>query len=174
MNIIDLICILPLGFAVFNGFRKGLVIELATLAAFLIAILACLSLTHSLLILVKPYTGDSKWVPFVCYLFIFVAAYVLVLWIGKLIEKVVQIVQLGLVNRLLGMLFSLVKVCFFISLVFWMADLVHLIPSDAKEHSYTWQALHSFAADTIRYISNHIPFVKGEIEQIEKYFDHVR
>jgi membrane protein required for colicin V production len=173
MNIIDLICLLPLAFAVINGFRKGLVIEIASLLAFILAIIACLKLTHWVMELLHPIAGDSKWLPFISYLVIFIGVYILVLWIGKLVEKAIQVVQLGLFNRVLGMIFSTLRMCFFISLVFWMLDLAHLVPKETKDQSITYKALHHFAADTITFLSNHIPVVKGEIDQVEHFFDKV-
>jgi membrane protein required for colicin V production len=171
MNTIDIICLLPLAFAVINGFRKGLVIEIATLVAFIAAIIACLKLTHWVMEFLHPIAGDTKWLPFISYLITFILAYILILWLGKIIEKAIEIAQLGLINRIAGMIFSTLKMCFFISLVFWLADLVHLIPKDAKDHSFVYQALHHFASDIITFLSNHIPVVKGELSQIEQYFD---
>jgi len=161
MNTIDLICLLPLAFAIIAGFRKGLVIEIATLVAFILAILACLKLTHWVIGTLRPYIGDTKWLPFVSYLLVFVLVYILVLWVGMLLEKVVKIVQLGLFNRVLGMLFSLVKMCFIISLIFWLCDKAHLIPASTSEGSFTYKALHHFAQDTVEFISKGLPFLKG-------------
>jgi len=170
MNTIDLVLILPLALAIIAGFRKGFIIEIASLLAFIIAIIACLKLTHRLMELVEPYTGHSKWLPFICYLLVFVLVYILVLWVGKLLEKVVRIIQLGALNRALGILFSLLKMCLLISLFFWLADLVHLIPKSTENQSYIYKALHSFASTFIGWISDYIPWVKGEINQIETFF----
>jgi len=171
MNTLDIILILPLALAIISGYRKGLIIEIASLVAFILGIIACLKLTHRVILFIHPWTGDSKWVPFICYLVVFLIVYILVLWIGKLLEKVVKIVQLGLINRLLGVLFSLLKMCFFISLVLWLINQAHLIPEDVKEHSVMYKALNHFASDSITFMSNQLPYVKGEISQIEKFFD---
>jgi membrane protein required for colicin V production len=171
MTTIDIILILPLALAIISGYRKGLIIEIAALVAFIIGIIACLKLTHKVILFVHPWTGDSKWVPLICYLVVFLAVYLLVMWIGKLLEKVVKIVQLGLINRLLGVLFSLLKMCFFISLVLWLINQVHLIPDDVKDHSVVYKALNHFASDTLTFLSNYLPYVKGEISEIEQFFD---
>jgi len=173
MNTIDLILLLPLALAIINGYRKGFIIEVASLVAFILAIIACLKLTHRVITYVQPWTGESKWLPFFCYLIVFLVVYLLVYWAGKLLEKVVKIVQLGLINRLLGILFSLLKMCFFISLVLWLANQVHLIPDDVKIHSVIYKALNHFASDTLTFMSNHLPYVKGEIADIEKFFDKI-
>ena len=170
MNIIDIILILPLALSVVNGFRKGFIIEVASLVAFLLAIMACLELTHRFIEWVTPYTGSTKWVPFICYILVFVGVYLLVLWIGKLLETVVKIVQLGALNRLAGVVFGLLKMCFFISLVFWLADQVHLIPKSAESQSFTYKTLNHFASNAITWTSDRLPWVKGEMQQIEQYF----
>jgi membrane protein required for colicin V production len=173
MNTIDLIVILPLALAVISGYRKGFIIEIASLVAFVLAIIACLKFTHKLMEFIKPWTGDSKWLPFISYLIIFIIVYIIVLWIGKLLEKVIKIIQLGFFNRILGVIFSLLRMCFIISLIFWLANQVHLIPKSAKTQSYAYQALNHFASDSITFISNHLPYVKGEVSQIENYFDGI-
>ena len=173
MNTIDLVLLLPLALAIIAGFRKGFIIEIASLLAFILAIIACLKLTHKLIELVEPYTGHSKWLPFITYLVVFVLVYILVLWIGKILEKVVKIIQLGAINRMLGVLFSLLKTCILISLFFWLADMVHLIPKSTESESYTYKALHSFASVFFAWLSDYIPWVKGEINQIETYFSNL-
>ena len=173
MNTIDLILILPLGFAIIAGFRKGFIIEVASLIAFILAIIACLKLTHKLMEQLEPYTGHSKWLPFISYLLVFVLVYILVLWIGKMLESVIKIIQLGAVNRLLGMFFSLLKMCLLISLFFWLADMVHLIPKPTENQSYTYNVLHNFGSVCLAWLSDYIPWVKGEIGQIEKFFGNL-
>ena len=173
MNTIDLILILPLALAIISGFRKGFIIEIASFLAFVIAIIACLKLTHKLMELIVPYTGNSKWLPFVSYLVVFVLVYLLVLWIGKLLEKVVKIIQLGTINRLFGILFSLLKMCFFISLFFWLADMVHLIPKQSESQSVVYKAIHNFAPSFFAWVSDALPWVKGEIAEIEKFFGNL-
>jgi len=170
MNTIDLILLLPLALAIIAGFRKGFIIEIASLLAFIIAIIACLKLTHKLMEIVEPYTGHSKWLPFICYLLVFVLVYILVLWVGKILEKGIKIVQLGAINRIMGVLFSLLKMCLLISLFFWLADMVHLIPKSAENQSYTYKALHGFASGFIAWLSDYIPWVKGEVSQVETFF----
>jgi membrane protein required for colicin V production len=173
MNTIDLVLLLPLALAVIAGFRKGFIIEIASLLAFVLAIIACLKLTHKLMELAEPYTGHSKWLPFICYLLVFVLVYILVLWIGKILEKVIKIIQLGALNRALGILFSLLKMCIMISLFFWLADMIHLIPKSTENQSYIYKALHGFATGFIGWLSDYLPWVKGEIDQIEAFFGNL-
>ena len=173
MNTIDLIVILPLALAIISGFRKGFIIEIASLLAFIIAIIACLKLTHKLMELIVQYTGNSKWLPFVSYILVFVLVYLLVMWLGKLLEKAIKIIQLGTVNRLLGIVFSLLKMCFLISLCFWLIDLVHLVPKASEEQSVVYRAIHGFAPTFFKWASDMLPWVKGEVAQIENFFGNL-
>jgi hypothetical protein len=61
--------------------------------------------------------------------------------------------------------------CFFISLVLWLADQVHLISDNTRQHSICYGALRNFAPATVTFISNHLPFLKGELAQVEHFFD---
>ena len=71
------------------------------------------------------------------------------------------------------MIFSLLKMCLLISLFFWLADLIYLIPKDAEQQSYLYKVLHNFAPDFIAWISDRLPWVKGEINQVEIFFKSI-
>jgi membrane protein required for colicin V production len=83
---------------------------------------------------------DSKWYPLLSFVLVLLAAIVAVRLLGKIIEKSAEVLLLGFLNRLLGMLFFAM-----IYLTFYAVTLVYLerydiitpsTPADSKSLGY--------------------------------------
>lgn len=110
MNILDiilLICFVP---AVVQGFRKGFISQVIAI----ISIIAGVWLSFHFATVVSTWLsqyiqGSEQVMKVVSFALIFIAAIAVLALLGKLIEGVVKLVMLGWLNRLLGVIFSLLK-----------------------------------------------------------------
>lgn len=170
MNAIDLVLLLPIGLAFISGYRKGLVIGIFSIIAMVVAVIACMKLTSSVMAWLASVADFGQWLPFCAYLLTFIGAFLLVYWFGKLIEKLVEATSLGIANKLSGAALGVLKACFIISLLFWLMDRVEILPEDAKAGSLAYEALHKFAPDVIETTTGWIPWLKDEIRTIEESF----
>jgi membrane protein required for colicin V production len=110
MIVFDIViaCIL-IWFAV-RGFMKGIVQQLAAIAAIVLGIWAAIKLSAMLASFLKQhYEIDQSALPVVSFAIVFLIVLVLVFFIGRLIESILSSAQLGFINKLLGLLFSLGK-----------------------------------------------------------------
>ena len=115
MNFIDFIIIAALGYAAWKGFKKGLVIELFTFLALFLGLYAGIHFSDFLSEFFREKWGfTSDYTPAVSFTVIFLAIGAMIYFAGKAIEKVVKIVQLSMVNKLLGVFLSMLKMIFFI------------------------------------------------------------
>ena len=115
MNFIDFIIIAALGYAAWKGFKKGLVIELFTFLALFLGLYAGIHFSDFLSEVFREKLGlTSEYMPAISFTIIFLAIGAMIYFGGKAIEKVVKIVQLSLVNKLLGVFFGMLKMIFFI------------------------------------------------------------
>lgn len=121
MNYIDAILAVPLLWFTYKGFNKGLIIELATLIALLLGIYVSAHFSD--------YTADflrqnldfhSQYMSIISFSLTFVGVVFLVMIFGKSLEKVINVLLLGFVNKLLGGLFGLIKVAFIISILLFI------------------------------------------------------
>lgn len=118
MNLLDIILLIPLLWLGYRGFRKGLIIELASLAALVLGIYASIHFSWFAAGLLDRWLNiEPKYMSIVSFIATFIAVVVLVYSIGKIIEKMVDMVALGFLNKLLGSVFGLLKAVLFLSVV---------------------------------------------------------
>ena len=110
MEKIDFIIAIPLIWGLIIGFKKGLVLELASFAALILGVLGALSFSDfvgeklSAIISISPeYFGLASF--FTTFVLIVVGVFLL----ARIIDKSLKLIALGMVNRILGALFGLLK-----------------------------------------------------------------
>ncbi len=123
MNWIDLVLGLLLVYAFYRGFKNGLIIELTSLLALILGLFLAYSFSD------KTATVLDQWVDWsdtslsiVAFLLTFLLVVILINLLGKAISKLIGMMALGLVNKLTGGIFGLIKVLIFISVLFVVAD----------------------------------------------------
>lgn len=107
MNTIDLVFAILLLWAAYRGYTKGFIVQLATLAALLLGILGAVmfsDFTSGLII--KKFDVPGTWLPIISFAITFLAIVVAVHFLAKALNKLIDAIALGIVNRLLGVLFS--------------------------------------------------------------------
>ena len=119
MNIIDIILIIPIIWFAYQGFKRGLIIELASLLALILGIYAALYFSdYAADFLSSNLDMGPKYLPIISFIITFIVVVVLVYFIGKILEKLVNIVALGFLNKLAGGVFGILKAAIFISIIF--------------------------------------------------------
>ncbi|TNE55704.1 MAG: CvpA family protein [Bacteroidetes bacterium] len=105
--------------AAWNGFRKGLIIEVFTLLALLVGIYAGIRFSDMLSErLVGEVRLEPSYLPVVSFLILFLGVGAAVYFAGKALEKLVKIAQLSVFNKLAGAVFSMLKIAYLISILF--------------------------------------------------------
>jgi len=144
VNYLDIIFIIPLIWAGFRGFNKGLIIEATTLIAFGLGIWGGIHFSDYIANLIMD-SIESKYVPLVSFGVTFILIVAAIFVIGKLLEKVINLVQLKLVNKLTGAVFGVAKVVLIISVVLVIVnsydEKANIVPSELKESSLLYQPL---------------------------------
>lgn len=158
MNALDIILGGILLVAFFLGFRKGLVASLISFLRFFIAGYIAIYYVAD----VKPYMywlGEQQEIVYQIAAFVlcFIAVS-LVLWlVSKMLTSFVNFLALGVVNRLLGGLFSVLKYALLLSLVLFGLKIADKdkswITEDQGEDSYLYDPIVSFAPGIMPLIS---------------------
>ncbi|MBK7433343.1 MAG: CvpA family protein [Chitinophagaceae bacterium] len=136
--IIDLILAALLVIACIKGYQRGLVIALFSILAFIAGLAAALKLST----IVAGYLQGSvsvsaKWLPFLSFVLVFAVVVLLIRLGAKLIEKSIQIVLLGWLNRLGGILFYAALYLIIFSIFLFYAEKLHLVSPSAVQSSLT-------------------------------------
>lgn len=157
MNFLDIIFIVPLLFALYRGFKKGLIHMIASLAALLLGIIGAIKLRPVFAALLDSvFNIAPEHLNVIAFAVAFLAIVLVVHIVGFLVDKLIKAVALNLVNRLLGMAFGLVVTAFVISMILWPVNEVNqekqIIKPKHIEGSLLYKPLSAFAPAVFPYL----------------------
>jgi len=176
MNTIDLVFAILLLWAAYRGYSKGFIVQLATLAALLLGILGAVmfsDFTSGLII--KKFDVSGQYLPIISFAVTFIVIVIAVHLLAKMINKLVDAIALGIVNRLLGVLFSVVKIAFVVSIILVLINKVdnkyNFIPDDTKNNSLLYKPLSNFAPMIFPYLN--FEKIKEKLEEEEQKITNI-
>ena len=121
--LLDIIILVPLALFAWNGYRKGLIIEVASLAALVLGLyMAFFFSDFAAEMLNDLFNMDQKYVAVIAFLMTFIVVLFLVLTLGKALEKVVKILLLGFLNKLAGSVFGILKGALLLSILIFIVN----------------------------------------------------
>lgn len=148
MNIIDLILSIFLLLGIVRGLFKGFLAELAGLVALIVGIYAAIHFSQATFdFLAIFFSWEEKVLSIIAFALTFFIVALLISLLGRILTKMVNLLALGLVNRLLGGIFGMLKMAFLASLFFMFLesfDLFH-IEKETGEESILYEPVHGFA-----------------------------
>jgi membrane protein required for colicin V production len=118
MNILDIIIAIPLLWALYRGFRKGLVYLIASIAALFLGILGAVRFHEACGgLLNRWFEIDPDHLKILAFAVTFILIVIIVHAAAFLLDKLIKAVALNFVNRLAGMVFGVLITAFMISVV---------------------------------------------------------
>ena len=107
---LDVIVIICLGYGLIRGLIKGFIVEVSGVIAIFFGVLGAFKFTSLFTQFVFKYVDlDPKIVQGICFLILFIGIVYGISLLAKMITKTLQIIALGLLNRIMGGLFGLIK-----------------------------------------------------------------
>lgn len=172
MNILDLIFLIPLLFALYRGFKSGLVHMIASLVALILGILGAIQLRPVFAgMLDSLFSIAPEYLQVIAFAVAFVLIVLVVHLAAFLVEKLVKAVALNFINRLLGMAFGVLVTAFVISMILWPINQVNeereLIKPERIEGSLLYKPLSAFAPAVFPYLKkqNWKDMVPGQLKK---------
>ena len=159
MNYIDIVILLFLLYGAFRGFSKGLIIEVATLAGLILGVFIAIRYSPFTEGILKDFLNiTSRYLSYIALAVTFLLVVIAVYLLGKMLTRLVDIISLGLVNKLLGTLLGIAKyfimVCVLLMIVDALNDKFHFISEETRENSLLFYPFLNFAQqmyNTIRF-----------------------
>ena len=150
MNWIDAIIVVILILSLVMGFINGLVKEVASLAALILGIWGAIrfsAFTAGKLYDYFDMTG--RYVGIIAFIITFALIVVVIHFIGILADKIVNYASLGFVNRILGIIFGLLKSILIMSVCFSILNAIDskkpFLPKKAIEESRLYNPISDIA-----------------------------
>jgi membrane protein required for colicin V production len=171
MNFIDLIIVVLLLWSAYRGFVKGFVLQLATLAALLLGILGAIKFSDlTAHWLSKNFDMASMYLDVIAFAITFILIVIAVHLLARVIEKLIQAIALGFINRILGIVFGIIKTAFILSIILVLLNKAdekyHFLPEKKIQESLLYLPLRDFAPMIFPYLQ--FDEWKEELDQPDK------
>ncbi len=158
--------------ALIQGFRKGLLMALFSLLCLMVGLAAAVKLSAVVAEQLGREPGvTGKWLPVLSFIGVFLIVAVLVQLVGKLLESALQLVLLGWLNRLGGMLLYLILFTAVYSILLYYGSGMHLISPEAIADSRFYSVIAPMGPKVIEWIARVIPFGKDMFEALKSFFE---
>jgi membrane protein required for colicin V production len=127
VNIPDIVIAVFLIIGAYHGYKRGFIIELIGIVAFILAIFGGLKLLHfGMESLSKVWDGFGAFLPFAAFLIIFVIIIILVNLVGKVLKNSIDWTPLGVVDNFAGAILGLVTMCIGIGVLIWVINILEI------------------------------------------------
>lgn len=171
MSTFDYFLLIPILFGAFMGFRKGLLMELVSLLALVLAILGGLKFLNVALPVVRDFVGDVGVLPYLTFIVVFIAIILIVYLTGFILKKAIDFTPFGFFDNFLGAILGALKWCFAISLLLYVSDIAGIsITEETASESIVYPVVLKttpYALDILSYV---LPFVKTLMDSLKGFF----
>ena len=171
MSILDLVFAIILIWSAYRGFTKGFILQLSTLAALVLGIFGAIEFSDfTATLLADNFNIAANYLHIIAFAVTFIIIVIGVHLLARLIEKLLQAVALGFVNRLLGIVFGIAKVAFVVSIILVLVnkanDKYNFLPEDKIDQSLLYEPLSEFAPMIFPYLN--FEDIKDDIKKKEE------
>ena len=159
MNILDaiiLICLIP---AIFQGIRKGFISQAISIISLIAGIWASARFADIVSVWASKYiTASEQVLKLVAFAIILIVVFIVLGLIGRLLESILKFVLLGWLNKLAGVVFSLLKTLLILGLIITafssLNNTMELVKPEVLADSRLYQPLKDTADAVFPYIKN--------------------
>ena len=169
---IDIIFAVVLIIAIIKGLRKGLVVALFSIVAFIIGLAAAMKLSAVVAVyLQKNVAVSNHWLPVISFIIVFIVVVILVNLGGKLVEKTFEMAFLGWVNKIGGAIFYALLYTIIFSILLFYAEKINFVKQETINHSVMYPYIKPWGPAVINTFGKIIPLFKDSFQQLEGFFE---
>jgi membrane protein required for colicin V production len=166
MSNTDLLLLVPIVMGAFNGYKRGLLVEVIGIIAFLLAIVFGFRFLGIGMDMLSEFVGidlGGRMLPYLSFLLIFFPIVFAINKIGWLFRKALRLTFLGVLDGLSGAVLGAVLWAFGLSVLIWLASAVGIgVPERFTLDSEVYPFLKSCAPDLVDKVSGFLPSM-GEV-----------
>lgn len=170
MSFIDVVFAVLLSFAVYKGLKNGFFVELASFFALIAGIYLAIKFSH----LMGAILGDTfaswnpKYVEITAFVITFLIVVVGIHLLAKIITKIADFAYLGWINKLAGVVFSLLKTILALSVVLFIFEKINvnnmLLSKEKQEDSIFYNPIQNVSKAIYPTIESSYEELKNEVE----------
>jgi len=150
INILDIIILIPLLLWARQGYNKGLIISLASFAALILGLyFAFFFSDFTANKLTEHFTIDKEYLAVISFVVTFVVVVIGVILIGNVLQKFIDVLMLGFLNKAAGAIFGILKGALYLSILIFVINYFDvddfLIKQKYRDGSMLYKTVESFA-----------------------------
>lgn len=172
MVTIDIILGVVLLIAFYLGFKKGLFVTLASLIGIVAGVYGAIYFSHYA---ADFLTNRFDWSTQTTNLAAFAVTFLIIVFVvslaGKLLTKIADFAALGIVNKLLGAVFSVLKYAFIVSVIFMFvnaSESYSIVSEEQRSESILYPPVASLAPLVLPHILREVDDLRYEDEEIRE------
>lgn len=172
--LLDIVFAVVMVLAIIKGYQRGLVVGLFSLVSVIIGLAAAVKLSAA----VAGYIGEAvkiseEWLPVIAFAVVFIVVVILIRLGANAIEKAVEVVMLGWLNKLAGILLYVTIYTIVFSVLLFYAEQIKLIQPATIEKSLTYSYIQPWGPKVIDGLGSLIPFFKNMFDELSTFFSGV-
>jgi membrane protein required for colicin V production len=182
VSVFDILIVIPLLWATYRGFMKGLIIELASFVALAFGVYGAIGFSEFTNNILKENLGiNSEYNSLIAFAVTFIVIVAAVFFLAKLLENVVKMAALSAVNKISGSIFSVLKFALIISAIIYLVNSFDqkqiVFNKTLKEKSFLYKPLQVIAPTLFpslknlvedNPVDNFINVTKTELKQLNE------
>jgi membrane protein required for colicin V production len=172
--LLDIIFAVVIILALFKGYQRGLIVGLFSLVAVIIGIAAAMKLsTVAAGYIGKAVKISQEWLPVISFAIVFILVVLLIRLGANAIERTVEVVMLGWLNKLGGILLYVIIYTIVFSVLLFYAEQIKLVRPETIQQSAVYSFVQPWGPKAINGVGAVIPVFKDMFGELEHFFDGV-
>lgn len=172
MSSFDLLLLVPIAMGAFNGYKRGLLIEIIGILAFITALVLGFKFLGKGMDFIGEFIGQDtsgKLLPYLSFIFIFFPTVFMINKLGWAFRKALRLTFIGTLDGIAGAALGAVLWFFGLSMLYWLVQSIGLnIPAKYAADSEVLPLLQTFAPNIISKASDLIPIGGNLIEKLKE------
>jgi membrane protein required for colicin V production len=162
---IDLLFVLLMAAGILRGLFKGLILAVFTTLAYILGLAVAMKFSYLASEGLRTlFHMASRWTPLVAFLLVFAGVILLVRWVALLLQKALEGLTLGWLNRLGGAVFYCVLYGTIYSILLYYLVKMHLIGGETLKHSVAYPYIAQIAPEIMGGLGRIVPWFRGIFE----------
>lgn len=168
MNLLDIAILVPVGYVTYRGFAKGFVQEVFNIAGVILAIFITFKYMGPVAGFLAPFVENKDTATITAGISLFVMSIILVQAGVMWIERVLDIINLSIINKIAGLVFGFAKSAILVSAVLLLLAGINMPSEENRQQSVAYPYIIQAAPLAYDLIASLYPGTDKFIETIER------
>lgn len=157
----------------YQGYKKGLLLEIVAILAFVIGVVVGFKLLNVSLGFLSPYVGNSnRYLPYFGFSIIFFPIIFLVNKLGRMLRNSLKYTIFGSFDSMAGAMVGILTWAFGLSVFIWLINAIGVhLPAEAIERSFLYPIVKPIAPHIINKVSMLFPWGSDVLDSLKKLLE---